>query len=197
LMKLLAKVSVWDSMEINHFNIEIKARCRNSNRIRKILRQKKAEFMGVDHQIDTYFSLPPSKGRLKLREGDIENSLIFYKRENKRGPKKSDVFLVDKPGQGMKELLANVAGVKTVIDKRREIYFIKNVKFHLDQVRGLGEFVGIEAISKSRNKGNGNGNGTIGRGILLKQVKEYMKLFEVGKEDLVSESYSDMPAGKN
>jgi predicted adenylyl cyclase CyaB len=195
-MKLLAKVSVWDSMEINHFNIEIKARCRNSNRIRKILRQKKAEFIGVDHQIDTYFSLPPSKGRLKLREGDIENRLIFYKRSDRAGPKRSDVFLVDNPGQGMKEMLTKVVGVKTVVDKRREIYFIKNVKFHLDQVRGLGEFVEIEAISKSRKNGNGNGNGNIGKEILLKQVKEYMGLFEVGKEDLVPESYSDMLAKK-
>jgi len=183
-------------MEINHFNIEIKARCRNSNRIRKILRQKKAEFVGVDHQIDTYFSLPTSKGRLKLREGDIENCLIFYKRSDKTGPRRSDVFLVDKPGQGMKEMLTKVVGMKTVVDKRREIYFIKNVKFHLDQVRGLGEFVEIEAISKSRKNGNGNGNGTIGKEILLKQVKEYVKLFEVGKDDLVSESYGDMLAQK-
>jgi predicted adenylyl cyclase CyaB len=96
----------------------------------------------------------------------------------------------------MKEMLAKVVGVKTVVDKRREIYFIKNVKFHLDQVRELGEFVEIEAISKSMKNGNGNGNGMISKEILLKQVNEYMKLFEVGKEDLVSESYSDMLAQK-
>lgn len=32
------------------------------------------------------------------------------------------------------------------MDKLREIYFIENVKFHLDVVKGLGTFGEIEAI---------------------------------------------------
>ncbi|MBU0536174.1 MAG: adenylate cyclase, partial [Nanoarchaeota archaeon] len=71
-----------------HKNIEIKARCSDHARIRDILLREKADFKGTDHQIDTYFNT--CNGRLKLREGNIENSLIFYKREDKTGPKKSD-----------------------------------------------------------------------------------------------------------
>ena len=42
--------------------------------IRQILINKKADYKGLDHQIDTYFNV--NIGRLKLREGSIENNLI-------------------------------------------------------------------------------------------------------------------------
>ena len=41
--------------------------------------------------MDTYFGVP--EGRLKLRQGNIENSLIAYRRPNQAGPKTSDVTL--------------------------------------------------------------------------------------------------------
>ena len=55
-------------------NIEIKAKCQVPEKIHQILRKKEAEFKGIDHQIDTYFNV--NDGRLKLREGNIENHLI-------------------------------------------------------------------------------------------------------------------------
>ena len=54
-------------------NIEIKARCKDLSRIRKILESRNARYIGKDHQIDTYFKV--AQGRLKLREGKIENYL--------------------------------------------------------------------------------------------------------------------------
>ncbi|MEM9991067.1 MAG: adenylate cyclase, partial [Bacteroidota bacterium] len=74
-----------------HVNIEIKARCQKPEQVRAILEAQQADFRGVDHQIDTYFHA--KEGRLKLREGNIENSLIFYQRNNQSGPKQSDVIL--------------------------------------------------------------------------------------------------------
>lgn len=71
--------------------IEIKAKSHNQETIRNILKSKNAVFKGVDHQIDTYFKA--ISGRLKLREGNIENYLIWYNRENKSGPKHSTVLL--------------------------------------------------------------------------------------------------------
>jgi adenylate cyclase class IV len=52
-------------------NVEIKARCVNADFIRKYLLSENADFKGVDEQTDTYFNVP--NGRLKLREGNIEN----------------------------------------------------------------------------------------------------------------------------
>jgi len=162
--------------------IEIKAHCPEPEKIHSILKQHNADFKGLDHQIDTYFKA--SFGRLKLRQGNIENTLIHYQRKNQAGPKKSEVFLY-KPvnGEDLKAVLSEAMGVLVVVDKRRLIFFIDNVKFHLDEVAGLGSFVEIEAIDKT---------GTIEEPELLKQCEYYIDLFGIRQADLIESSYSDM-----
>jgi predicted adenylyl cyclase CyaB len=165
-----------------HLNIEFKARCANHQTIRQILHKKNADFKGEDHQIDTYFNVPT--GRLKLREGNIENYLIHYERENQEGPKSSFVTLFrTEPGSSLKDVLVKSLGILAVVDKRREIYFIDNVKIHLDCVKDLGHFVEVEAIDKT---------GEIGKEKLQHQCDEYLPLFSILPEDLISVSYSDM-----
>ena len=61
---------------MGHTNIEIKAHCKDPEKIKNILTERDADFKGLDYQTDTYYKVP--KGRLKLRRGNIENSLIFY-----------------------------------------------------------------------------------------------------------------------
>ena len=63
---------------MEHLNVEIKARCSDVLSARQVLKGAGARFVGEDHQIDTYFRV--ENGRLKLREGNIENHLIFYVR---------------------------------------------------------------------------------------------------------------------
>jgi predicted adenylyl cyclase CyaB len=167
---------------MGHLNIEIKARCANPQRVRELLLARNAEFRGVDQQIDTYFQTP--QGRLKLREGRIENSLVYYEREDQAGPKQSHVSLVSlSPHSGIKEILTKVLEVLVVVEKQREIYFIENVKFHIDVVTGLGSFVEIEAIDL---------DGSYGRDNLLKQCQEFQDLLEIAPRDLVAVSYSDL-----
>ena len=167
---------------MGHVNVEIKAMCSNQNKIRNILKSKSAEFKGVDHQIDTYFKI--NSGRLQLREGNIENNLVYYSRENKEGPKQSDVILFNSsPDSSLKELLTKSLGILVVVDKKREIYFIDNIKFHIDNVKKLGNFIEIEAIDKI---------GNIGKEKLLDQCNFYMNLFDISEGDLISVSYSDM-----
>ncbi len=167
---------------MGHINIEIKARSESNDLIRHILVSENADFIGSDHQIDTYFKI--NSGRLKLREGNIENYLIHYDRENKEGPKQSNVTLYkSNPESSLKEILTKSLDVLIVVDKKREIYFVNNVKFHLDTVRDLGTFVEIEAIDK---------NGEIGRDKLLEQCNHYSTLFKIQDKDLISGSYSDM-----
>lgn len=163
-------------------NVEIKARCKDPETIRQYLVTNKAEFKGTDQQSDTYFNVP--NGRLKLREGNIENNLIFYERTNQSGPKDSHFNLV-KVGDaiGLKEVLTKSNGVKVVVKKKREIYYIKNVKFHLDEVPGLGAFVEIEA---------GNVFVDLSQNELKQQCVFYMLEFKIEPGDLVEVSYSDM-----
>ncbi|HEX6182061.1 MAG TPA: class IV adenylate cyclase [Chitinophagaceae bacterium] len=163
-------------------NIEIKARTTRAAEIRKYLQENGAAFIGTDHQADTYFNV--TNGRLKLREGKIENNLIFYSRAETGGTKQSNVEMMqvaDPPV--LRNILAKAMGVLAVVNKRREIYYIDNVKFHLDTLEGLGEFVEIEACDRFEH---------IPVERLKEQCEEYMKLFGVKEEDLVKKSYSDM-----
>lgn len=163
--------------------VEIKARCANPNRIRTILQQLDADFRGTDHQIDTYFK--GASGRFKLRQGQVENSLIHYQRSNQAGPKDSHVTLAqfNQNQPDLKKVLDTALGTLVEVDKQREIYFINNVKFHIDEVKKLGHFVEIEAI------------GTPGKDAqvdLLAQCEHYLQLFGIANEDMVAVSYSDL-----
>lgn len=165
-----------------HTDVEIKARCSELGKVRKILKNENADFKGIDHQTDTYFKV--SEGRLKLREGNIENALIFYRRPDEAGPKKTQVFLYHvRPDSQLKELLVNALGVLVTVKKKREICFIDNVKFHIDAVDHLGSFIEIEAIDTT---------GQLGAEKLRQQCEHYMQLLGVAEEDLVDCSYSDM-----
>lgn len=165
-----------------HLNIEIKATCTELATVRAILLSHQARFEGIDHQIDTYFHVP--KGRLKLREGNIENNLIHYLRDPEAGPKQSEVTLCPAiPGSGLKEALTRALGIKVVVDKQREIYFIENVKFHLDTVVGLGTFVEIEAIASAPD---------LEKDQLELQCQYYLQLLHISPETLIAVSYSDM-----
>ncbi len=162
--------------------VEIKARCAEHDRIRRLLRHENARFVGEDHQIDTYYHV--SRGRMKWREGNIENALICYDRTDQPTPKPSRVLLYHpQPGSALQAMLAQALGVRVVVDKRREIFFIDNVKFHLDMVADLGRFVEIEAI---------DAEGTLGKARLQEQCEHYLDLFNLPSEALVSVSYSDL-----
>lgn len=176
-------------------SIEIKARVADPVRLRKILLAQGARFKGLDHQIDTYFrvragpsKLPLSKsktkfGRLKLREGNIENALIYYKRTDQKSSKQCDSTLYEcRDATRLKQIFKAALGVFVVVDKKREIYFMRNAKFHLDRVKRLGNFVEIEVFDR---KGN------IPAAKLRKQCEHYQKLLGIRKQDLLADSYSD------
>lgn len=165
-----------------HINVEIKAKSDNQQFIRQTLIKNNAYYKGVDFQIDTYFNV--SFGRLKLREGQIENYLIHYNRSDIEGPKQSDIVLYKSDIESnLKQILTKSLGVLVVVSKKREIYFIDNVKFHIDTVEKLGNFVEIEAIDT---------DGQIGKEKLLEQCNFYLNLLKINENDLIANSYSDL-----
>ncbi len=172
---------------MNYLNVEIKARCKNGDDVRACLLSKGADFKGTDQQTDTYFNV--QKGRLKLREGNIENNLIYYERPDQAGPKQSAFQLVKvEDAAGLKKALASANGIKVVVRKKREIYYIGNVKFHIDEVPGLGSFVEIEAGNKMA--------GHPGADQLKEQCDFYLSALGITDKDLVEVSYSDMLLAK-
>ena len=172
---------------MSHLNIEIKARHHHADFVRQYLKKNNADFKGLDHQVDTYFNV--TDGRLKLREGNIEKNLIYYKRTDEVKAKESHFQLVNIPdAKGLKEVLTQSLGVKVVVEKKREIYFIDNVKFHIDIVVGLGSFVEIEAS---------NLHDPISKERLQEQCNFYKREFEIKEEDMVAFSYSDLLLAKD
>src|SRR6218665_1693435 len=126
-------------------NFEFKAKVSAIEPFESKLLSLNPTFQGIDHQIDTYFNA--TIGRLKLREGNIENSLINYDRKNISGSKESQIILYQhNPNPALKEILERQLGIKVIVDKRRKIYFVENIKFHFDFVEQLGTFIEVEAI---------------------------------------------------
>ncbi|MBK8965388.1 MAG: class IV adenylate cyclase [Saprospiraceae bacterium] len=173
---------------MKHLNIELKARTNRHAEIRRWLRENNADFRGLDEQTDTYFQLPEGRGRLKLRQGTIENNLIHYHRSDDPAARASEVCLapVTDP-EALLNCLTLALGVRVQVKKRREIYFVENVKIHLDELDGLGQFVEIEAIAPAPDFPNDT---------LHAQCTFFMALFQIQPEDILAESYSDMLSRK-
>ena len=170
---------------MSHINFEFKARVKDVDQAEIKLLQLNPQFIGTDLQTDTYFNV--DHGRLKLREGNIENSLIYYDRQDLAGAKQSNIILYKhQPAKELKAILAKVHGIKVIVKKQRKIYFIENVKFHFDKLAQLGEFLEVEAIDS---------NDSIGIDKLKEQCNYYAKFFNIREEDYLSESYSDMING--
>ena len=167
---------------MNIKNFEFKAKVENLEKYENKLLTQNPKFQGMDHQIDTYFNV--HKGRLKLREGNIENSLINYERENISGSKISEIILYQhEPNIALKNILTRQLGVKIIVDKKRKIYFIDNVKFHFDLVENLGAFIEVEAIDSKEEF-------TIEE--LKKQCDKYFDFFELTINNVIDKSYSDL-----
>jgi adenylate cyclase, class 2 len=165
-----------------HLNYEFKAKTDRLKELEKLLSTRNPVFCGEDHQTDTYFNV--KHGRLKLREGNIENALIHYQRSDLAGAKQSDVILYQhKPDKDLRQALTAALGIKVVVEKSRKIYFVDNVKIHFDKVTALGSFVEVEAIDK---------DGLRKIETLQQQCKDFAGLFGIRESDYVAESYSDL-----
>ena len=168
---------------MRHLNIEIKVRVADLAPFRKRLQAMEASHAGTDTQRDTYFKVPD--GRLKVREGAVEQGIIFYKRPDQAGPKPSHVERTD-PGKALDAVHAVLKAalpVDVVVEKTRSIYWVENVKVHLDDVPGLGHFVELEAVDT---------DGTASESELRARCSDLMSALKIPTEGLVDRSYADL-----
>ncbi|WP_197464093.1 CYTH domain-containing protein [Rufibacter sp. DG15C] len=104
-----------------------------------------AKFVGLDRQVDTYFDTP--QGKLKLRQGTIENLITHYERVVENGVERTIVYRYDQhpTEEEMEELRAKHRQIAVVL-KNREIYTLANIKIHLDTLPNQQRFIEIEAM---------------------------------------------------
>ncbi len=163
-------------------NIELKARLASLEAAQQIARSLADSRLPDQHQVDTYFHC--RDGRLKLREIVGERAeLIAYCRPNVSGPKASSYFVlpVVEPDR-FKEALDTTLGIRSRVEKHREIYLHRNVRIHLDHVVGLGEFLEFEAVlSEAYPEAESH-----------QLVRDLRQRFDIADDDLLEASYGEM-----
>jgi adenylate cyclase, class 2 len=131
-------------------NVEFKAELRDIGLARSICRAVGAQQIGTLEQTDTYFRLPDA--RLKRRETTGEETeWILYDRPNQVGAKVSTfhIYSEDEAAERFGEMHRRPW---IVVKKRRELWMLDQVRIHLDDVDGLGQFLELEALLSARQK---------------------------------------------
>ncbi|MFQ5629498.1 MAG: class IV adenylate cyclase [bacterium] len=163
-------------------NIEIKARYTDFAFARKCVRQEGGNHHSTMQQSDVYFRVV--NGRLKLRylEKDI-GYLVYYERDDNPEPRASEYYIYDtkRPAE-LQHLLSAAHGILAKVNKRREVYLIDNVRVHLDEVEGLGQFIEFEAVMDSKSHTDAE----------IAKIETLIVRFRIDRKNLLSQSYLDM-----
>ncbi|MEA3408703.1 MAG: class IV adenylate cyclase [Chloroflexota bacterium] len=163
-------------------NVEIKARVRDMVALKRrveTLAEGEGEMLC---QEDIFFHVP--QGRLKLRlSPESRGQLIYYEREDATGPTSSTyhIYPTSDPAS-LQQVLAASLGVRGTVRKRRLLYWLQNTRIHLDQVRGLGDFMELEVVLRDGQ------TPTQGRARAL----ELMGRLGIAESDLVEGAYIDL-----
>jgi homotetrameric cytidine deaminase len=128
-------------------NVELKAHDPDPARTLERALAAGARDEGLLRQRDTYFTV--AAGRLKLREEEPGGAtLIGYQRPDEPAERVSAYRLVAVPDpEAMRAALAEANGIDVVVVKRRHLLLWETVRIHLDEVRGLGSFLELEAVA--------------------------------------------------
>lgn len=138
--------------------------------------------MGILRQRDTYFHA--RSGRLKLREEwPGAAHLIHYERTDEAVARESAYRIIPtKHPERLRAALAVSIGIRIVVEKRRRLFLLENVRVHLDQVEDLGCFVELEAVVPE-------GSTVKEQSQVLAQARDALG---IQQRHLVGQSYSDL-----
>ena len=163
-------------------NIEIKARVRDFDEIRRRAEEVSDTPLQIIHQEDTFFIT--EKGRLKLRVLAADRAqLIYYLRSDQEGPKRSDYHIFETPDpENLKRVLELAYGVRGVVKKTRYLYIVGQTRVHLDDVEGLGQFMELEVVMRN---GQSNAEGE-------EIAERLMTGLGVERSDLLDGAYMDL-----
>jgi len=161
-------------------NVELKARDPDPERSLNASLALGAQDRGWLHQLDTYFTVP--HGRLKLREEDATAELIYYERPDEAVERASRYNLVPiEDPDGLKASLSAALGVKVTVEKSRRLLLWRNVRIHLDEVPGLGSFIELEAVAEPGSDLSGE----------YRSVAHLRDALRITDERIIATGYSD------
>jgi len=163
-------------------NVEIKARLRDPERVRRFLEEATGGPPAPLEQEDTFFPVP--QGRLKLRIlGRGRGELIAYRRTGAPGPKVSEYLIVPTTEPALlRDALATALGVRGTVRKTRLLFLVGATRIHLDTVDRLGDFIELEVVLRPGQ--------SIARGEEV--ARELMGWLGIAEADLLETAYIDM-----
>ena len=168
-------------------NIEIKARVRDFDELRRRAELISDSPVVVIPQNDIFFNVP--QGRLKLRVlAPDRGQLIYYQRADQGGPKRSDYHLSETTDpNSLRHVLALAYGIRGVVKKRRYLYLAGQTRIHLDDVEELGQFMELEVVLQD---GQGDAEGQA-------IAEDLMTRLGVERSDLLEGAYMDLIESAN
>jgi len=163
-------------------NIEIKARVRDFDKIRRRAEQLSDAPVEVILQEDIFFNTP--QGRLKLRVlSEDKGQLIYYIRPDQEGPKRSDYHISrTSDPENLKRVLELACGIRGIVRKTRYLYLVDQTRVHLDDVEGLGQFMELEVVMREGQ------SEAVGQLI----AEGLMAALGVERSDLLESAYMDL-----
>ncbi|QOI96182.1 MAG: CYTH domain-containing protein [Flammeovirgaceae bacterium] len=133
---------------LEYTDFTIKATLTNFAPVEEVLISMGAMYIGNDEQTDYYFET--DNGKLKLRQGTIENRIAHYRREYEVGSEKTIVFRYEEnPSSEAIKQLRSQNKLIGFVRKSRKIYRLDNLKIHLDTLPDNRKFIEIEAFDRT------------------------------------------------
>jgi len=144
----LVRVVTKPELSMNYKDFTLKAKIKDIEHIEKLLTRMNSRYIGLDNQTDYYFETPT--GKLKLRQGTIENLITHYERVTLHNMEKTIVYRYDKdPTLDQVNQLRLSHKQQETVQKQRKIYTLGHVKIHLDRLPDGRCFLEIEAIDRT------------------------------------------------
>lgn len=162
-------------------NLEAKFKLFDLAKARKQAEALKYEFKAILVQRDTFFHV--KQGKLKLREEESGARLIYYGREDVKGLKLSNYEITPVPEPDkLRAMMSAALGLLAVVKKSRILLIRDNVRLHLDNVDGLGDFGEIEAVLEEGSSPDQS----------RAAVEQLLSALDINRRKLIDASYYEM-----
>lgn len=125
-------------------NLELKIKLDNPDRIQRRLKEIKAAYLGVLVQTDVYYK--NDKYLIKLRLENENQTLIKYLRNEGDGERWSDFELISLEKNDARKYMSGILQEEITVEKNRKLYLHDDTRIHIDQVKGLGDFLELETL---------------------------------------------------
>jgi adenylate cyclase, class 2 len=162
-------------------NVEVKLRLADLGATRRRVAEIGARCTATEEQVDRYYEVDGSR-RVKLRTFGKTAQLIEYDRPEEEGVRTSRYRITPVRDAEAGVCLVPKGDPLVVVRKRREIHLLDNVRIHLDDVEGLGEFLELEAVV----------DGEHDESRCREQVQQILTALDLVEAERIAASYSDL-----